>query len=268
MSMLKSALEHPLTRGVDLDDPGCTELRKRLIRENGFLHRIYETWYDCHKLAIPDTPGGTRILEIGSGAGFFAEFMNSEDVVTSDIIPLSGIDLTLDAQELEQEFAPESLRGITMINVLHHVPDVRRFFRSATHALAQGGVVSMIEPWVSGWSKFVYNNLHHEPFDPDRQDWGFETTGPLSGANGALPWIVFERDKQKFEELFPDLQIVQVRPIMPLLYLISGGVSMRQLQPAALFGFWSGLEMMLTSCNRHLAMFAHIVIKKNTAISK
>tara|TARA_R110002096_G_scaffold54517_1_gene140515 strand:+ start:1201 stop:1992 length:792 start_codon:yes stop_codon:yes gene_type:complete len=259
---LKQVLAHPASIGVDLDSPDCTEARKEIIQSNGFLHRIYEAWYGCHKQAIPDSPIGTSILEIGSGAGFFAEFMNSDEVVTSDIIPLSGIDLTLDAQELEQEFAPESLRGITMINVLHHVPDVRRFFRSATQALAPGGVVSMIEPWVSGWSKFVYNNLHHEPFDPGRPDWGFETTGPLSGANGALPWIVFERDKQQFEEEFPELNIVGIQPIMPLLYLISGGVSMRQLQPAALFGLWSGVEKALSPWRRQLAMFAHIVVQK------
>ena len=262
--MLKAALEHPSTRGVDLDHPDCTELRKRLIRENGFLRQIYETWYGCHAQAIPEQPVSGKILEIGSGAGFFRDFMDCSDVVTSDIIPLQDVDLLLDAQELTNEFSGDSLRGVAMINVLHHLPDVRRFFSAASKTLAPGGVVSMIEPWVSGWSRWVYTKLHHEPFDPRRGDWGFETTGPLSGANGALPWILFHRDRNAFEAEFPSLNIEIVRPMMPLLYLLSGGVSMRQLQPAAFFGFWRGVESLLSPWNERLAMFAHVVVRKKS----
>jgi hypothetical protein len=32
----------------------------------------------------------------------------------------------------------------------------------------------MIEPWVTPWSRFVYNLLHHEPFDPETPSWNFQ----------------------------------------------------------------------------------------------
>ena len=40
--MLKHWLEHPLTRGLDLDDPRTTHLRRRVLDEKRFLRRIYE----------------------------------------------------------------------------------------------------------------------------------------------------------------------------------------------------------------------------------
>jgi len=116
----------------------------------------------------------------------------------------------------------------------------------------------MIEPWVSTWSRPIYRHLHHEPFDPSAREWTFPDAGPLSGANGALPWIVFQRDRHEFESEFPDLEIQAVRPVMPFRYLVSGGVSMRQLMPEATFTLWRKLESWLCTWPRHWSMFALI----------
>src|SRR5439155_19313772 len=128
-----------------------------------------------------------------------------------------------------------SLRAIVMTDVFHHLPRSRDFFREATRIVRPGGVMAMIEPWVTPWSKLVYTRLHHEPFRPDATEWEFPSTGPLSGANGALPWIVFHRDRGVFQRDFPQWQIERVDPIMPLRYLLSGGVSMRSLVPSMMF---------------------------------
>ena len=116
----------------------------------------------------------------------------------------------------------------------------------------------MIEPWVSTWSRPINKHLHYEPFDPDARDWTLRGTGPLSAANGALPWIIFHRDRQAFESEFLDLRIETVRPLMPFRYLVSGGVSMRQLMPEATFGLWRKLESWLDSWPHHWSMFAFI----------
>ncbi len=109
----------------------------------------------------------------------------------------------------------------------------------------------MIEPWVSTWSRPIYTHLHHEDFDPDAKNGTFAATGPLSAANGALPWIIFQRDRQKFESEFHELEIQTVRPFMPLRYLVSGGVSMRQLTPESTFDLWRKLENWLTNWPGH-----------------
>ena len=102
--------------------------------------------------------------------------------------------------------------------------------------------MAMIEPWVTPWSRFVYTRLHHEPFQPETPSWELPTSGPLSGANDALPWIIFARDRIKFEQEFPQWQIEMIKPIMPFRYLLSGGVSLRGLAPGWSFGMWRQLE--------------------------
>src|SRR4030042_2618837 len=99
-------------------------------------------------------------------------------------------------------FVSGSLRGIFMSNVLHPIPFPRDFFGEAARCICPGGVINMIEPWVSTWSKIIYTHLHREPFQVDTRAWEFPSTGPLSGANGALPWIIFKRDKDLFVNEF------------------------------------------------------------------
>ena len=87
--------------------------------------------------------------------------------------------------------------------------------------------------------------LHPPPpraLRPRGPQWEFPQTGPLSGANGALPWILFVRDRERFERDFPMWRVQSIRPIMPFRYLVSGGVSLRSLTPGWSFEIWSALE--------------------------
>jgi len=254
--VLRDLLAHPLTRGMDIDSPSTTALRRRIIREKPLLREIYAEWYACLAASLPAMPGA--VLELGSGAGFLAEVVPG--VITSEILFTTGVDLILDGLRLP--FGDNSLRCIVMTDVLHHMPRVESFFREASRCLRPGGVVAMIEPWVTAWSRLVYTRLHHEPFDPEAAEWSFPPTGPLSGANGALPWLVFERDREKFRRAFPELEIVLIRPIMPFRYLLSGGVSLRGLTPARSAPAWRLVERLLAGANGKLAMFAHIVLRK------
>ena len=114
----------------------------------------------------------------------------------------------------------------------------------------------MIEPWVCGWSRLVYGRLHHEPFLPDADTWNIPEAGPLSGANGALPWIVFVRDRETLNRKFPQLKIDEIVPMMPIRYLLSGGISMRSLMPALTYNAWRALEGAVSPWKNRLGMFA------------
>src|SRR2546423_1747063 len=94
---------------------------------------------------------------------------------------------------------------------------------------------------------------------PRRRPGRFRRAGPLSGANGALPWIVFVRDRDFFAREFPEWKIELVKPIMPLAYLVSGGVSMRSLMPGWSYGLWRGIEGMISRWNERVGMFAMVV---------
>lgn len=261
--LLRSLLEHPHTRGLAIDAPETSARRGALIRGKGLLRRVYREWYERLAATIPPPPGA--VLELGSGGGFFRDVF--PDAITSDIFeipaarglrgePLPGVDRVIDAHALP--FGAGELRAIVMTNVLHHIPRVREFLRSAASCVRAGGVISMIEPWSTRWSRLVYRRLHHEPFDTGSRAWEFPTTGPLSGANGALPWILVERDRASFEREFPEWRIEAIRPMMPISFVVAGGVSLRSFAPGWLYGPLRALERPFARC----AMFAHILLRR------
>jgi SAM-dependent methyltransferase len=251
---LRSLLAHPLTRGLDIDSPSTTDLRRRILRDKPFLRQVYREWYGLILTALPAISG--EILELGSGAGFMSEYIDG--LITSEVFVTPGASVVLDGTKLP--FAESALRAIVMTDVFHHIPAPRAFLTEAVRCLKPGGAVVMIEPWVSPWSRFVYRRLHHEPFEPDTKSWEFPASGPLSGANGALPWIIFDRDRAAFEREFPQLRIRSVRPMMPVTYLLSGGVAMRSLMPGFTYRFWRGLENVTGAITDTMAMFAMIVV--------
>ena len=154
--MLHRILEHPLTRGHDLDSPETTQLRKRIIQEKPFLRKIYVEWYQTLLAEVGASEPGSRILELGSGAGFLEDF--SPNVITSDLILVDDLDLIMDAQR--PPFTPGSLSAMLMTNVLHHIPDPVALFTAASRSIRPGGKIAMIEPWITPWANFVYRRLH------------------------------------------------------------------------------------------------------------
>jgi len=255
---LEKWLSHPLTRDVPLDDPRLTQLRQQVIHGNSFLLQVYASWYGMLGASIP--PGSGQVVELGSGAGFLAEYLPG--LITSEIFYLQGMRVILDGQCMP--FAKASLKAIAMTNVLHHIPSARQFFLEAARVTRPGGVISMIEPWASTWSEFIYVNFHHEPFDTKSDSWEFSSGGPLSGAHAAMPWIIFQRDRQRFEREFPAWRVESITPIMPLAYLVSGGVSMRPFMPGWSFRPIRWVENALSRAIPRLAMFAHILLVRKS----
>jgi SAM-dependent methyltransferase len=255
-ALLRRLLAHPLTASMQIDDPATTELRKQIVASKPFLKAIYDEWYQMLADELPAIDG--KVLELGSGGGYCSQFI--PELITSEAFPCSTVQLVADAQRMP--FADGTLRAIVMTNVLHHLPDVREFLKEASRCLRSGGKILMIEPWVTSWSKVVYMRLHHEPFDPNSEGWAFPPRGPLSGANVAMPWIVFERDRAKFEAEFLELSIERIRPFMPFRYLVSGGVAMRNLMPGITHSAWLGFENLLKNQMSRLGMFALVAIRR------
>jgi SAM-dependent methyltransferase len=266
ISMLKKwtqlAFAHPLVQKKnDLDSPATTVLRRQIIQEKLFLKNLYSECYQFMAQALPKHIAGP-IVELGSGAGFVKEYI--PDCLTSEIIKIPDIDLILDGAHLP--FPTGALKGIVMFDVLHHIPDAAPFFSNAAECIKPGGVIVMIEPWSTPWSRFVYRYLHHEPFVPDVKEWSFPIGGPLSQANSALPWIIFERDREKFEKDFPQYQVREVMLDFPFCYLLSGGVSFRSLVPGYTYNIIRKIENLSQPWMNSLAMFAKIILVRRASI--
>jgi SAM-dependent methyltransferase len=256
-AQLRKLLAEPSTAGLDTDSPEVTLRRRELIQSRGFLRQLYQEWYSQIAAAIPR--GAGALLELGSGGGFASSAIPG--VITSDLLALPGIDVVLDGVRLP--FADKSLRAVVMTNVLHHLPDVACFLKEFERCAKPDGTLVMIEPWVTAWSRRVYGSLHSERFDPEAQAWTVAPGKPLSEANGALPWIVFERDRRRFAQEFPGLVVETIRPLMPMRYLVSGGVSMRSLAPSWSFRIWKGIDRILCRLSPQTAMFALIVVRRS-----
>lgn len=239
-----------------LDAPERTILHREILLKKKFMRELYREWYLYFKKSLTDIPKG-KVIEIGSGGGFLKEII--PEVITSDVMLLSTNDMVFSA--LDMPFANSELSAILMVDTFHHLPDCAQFLREAERVLADKGKIVMIEPANSFWGQFIYKNFHHEPFNP-KGDWTFPTSGPLSGANGALPWIVFKRDKDKFAELFPNLKIVRMRNQTPLRYLLSGGFTLKQLLPDFMYCPIKWIEKIFSPLQA-FSMFTTIEIVKN-----
>jgi len=247
----------PETRCIkDLDDPATTLLHAKIIRKKPFLRKLYIDFYRQFEKVAYDYPKQV-LVELGSGGGFIKEVIPS--VVTSDILELSNVDKIFSV--FDMPFDQASVDAFFMFDVFHHITDPRAFFREALRCLKAGGRIVMIEPANTWWSRFVYQNFHHELFDMQAK-WEQQELGRLSHGNGALAWIIFSRDGKIFEEEFPSLKIVSIHNHTPLRYLLSGGLTLRQLVPSFTYPAVIVLEYLLSPLDNILGMFQTIELQK------
>jgi hypothetical protein len=87
----------------------------------------------------------------------------------------------------------------------------------------------------------------------------------MTGANQALSYIVFFRERVKFEQSCPGLEIVFSTPLNNYLrYLLSGGLNFRAITPAFAAPAIRLFETILIPLNQMLALHHVIVIRKRT----
>lgn len=194
----------------------------------------YQKFVDCQSKA----PVEGINLEIGSGAGFLKDIL--PDVVTTDLLPYHSVDVVLDAKTLP--FRDRTIKSVFMLNTFHHISNAERLFHELSRCMVPGGRILIIDQYLGWLSTAIFKYLHHEPLDSKSKDWGFKSTGPLSGANGALCWIIFLRDRKRFLHHFPGFHIIRCTPHTPFRYWLTGGLKRWNLFPAFMFSNISAVE--------------------------
>lgn len=256
ISRLKNSLQHPLTRDMDIDDPRTTELRREIILNKPVLRDIYKEWYSAIANRLVDLRQ-LPILELGAGAGFLKTQIPY--LITTDILQCRTVDAVADGTKLP--FIDRSLSAIVMTNVLHHIPDPKQFFHEAIRCVVPNGKLVMIEPWMTPISRLVYTFLHHEPYDMKAIDWKLEGNGPLSSSNMALPWNVFQRDRTRFLDEFPQLNLHELKLFGGWRYTLSGGVGWNQIFPDRLISLLTPFDTSKYSLKMS-ALFCLIELKR------
>jgi SAM-dependent methyltransferase len=237
-----------------LDDVGREHDLHKLMQSKPALKLLYNKFYQRYIKCIERCPPSGPIVEIGSGASFAKEII--PDIITSDILPYSSVDICVDARQMP--FRDRSLRAILMLNTLHHIPDAERFFSEARRCLRPNGRILIVDQYPGWLSYWIFKFLHHEPFNEKAETWQFDSTGPLSCANGALCWIIFYRDREKFKQLFPELCIDAIEPHSPLCYWLAGGLKPWSLLPKKCFRLASMVDDAVSAVVPQLSSFVDI----------
>jgi SAM-dependent methyltransferase len=229
------------------------------IRKNPLLFAIYR---DVYARLVAEIPAGRfpRLLELGSGGGFFRDF--APHATTSECVPTPRVDRVVDACALRQSYEPESLDAIAAFNVFHHLPDAAAFLRDASTVLRPGGRIALVEPWFTPIGQWFYRALHHEPWVANPNDWTLRGQGRLGGANSRLPTSVFRDSDERFAREFPALRIVKREPFHKWLYLASGGLKLNTRIPRALAERLVDFDRRTRRGDDELGIFATIVVER------
>ena len=199
-------------------------------------------------------------LELGSGAVSIKSVL--PNVITSDVVHSEFNDCRIDAMDMD--ISDNDLSVIYAQNVFHHIPAPEKFFSEADRVLKQGGGIILIEPFYGPLAAFIYSKfITEEIFDKKQVGWSSDHKGPMLGANQALSYIVFKRDRDIFEKKFPQFQIVETA-VLPnyMRYILSGGLNFRQLIPNALAPVLFALEKIVSPLKGLFGIHYVIVIKK------
>lgn len=232
----------------------ATRLRHRAAWEaRPELRAVYREWFD----RLLEAAGVRRpVVEVGSGSGFFKEAAPA--LVATDVIPGLAVDVCCDAGALP--FRSASVGAIVMVDTLHHLPRPLDFLAEATRALAPGGRIAMIEPWITLPSWILYRFFHHErcrlgvdmahPFESDAK-------AALDG-NAAIPYLVLAR----LREAGLPLHLVRAEPFVGLPYLATFGFRVSRPLPALFQGIARAGETALGPLTRWLATRIFVVLEK------
>jgi SAM-dependent methyltransferase len=250
-------LKESALQGMAVGSPEFFAAQKRLILNRPLLKRCYDDWYARLSRDIESAPRRGHWVELGSGGSYLKDL--HPGLITSDVV--AGVaERVIDARQLP--FPDDSVQGLALTHVLHHIPDVDLFFQEAVRVLVPGGVIAMIEVAHTPFARFFFRHFHHEPYVDTQVDWRFGQRDSMMDSNQALSWMVFERDRGLFRKRFPALQVECLEFTPWLTYLLSGGVTMKSLIPAVLAGPLWGVERLLRPLSPIFALHWHIRVRK------
>jgi SAM-dependent methyltransferase len=250
--------QHSLLRGLEMGSPEWFAAQRRMLEIKPAVARCYRLWYDLLLRDLDSTPADGRVaVEIGSGSSFLHELRPG--IITSDIVP-GNVDLVVDGRELP--FADGSLRALFLTHVFHHIPDVERFLREADRVLVPGGVVSIVDETHTPFARFFFDKIHPEPYNDAASEWSFPPGHTMLDSNQALAWMVFFRDRERFERVAPRLVFEQWRYLPWFAYLMSGGVNLNSLVPRPMAGLFEALDNGLKPLDRFFAIHWHLTLRK------
>jgi len=261
--MIRRLLALPEIADVDVDGVDRLELHAAVLERKPMLAAVFR---ECHELMLGldrrtfgDTPG----LRVELGAGVAPIAMTFPEVLATDVVPSPGLDAVIDAQCMD--LRDGSVRALYCQPLSTTFPTRRGSsprrarprtgrWRGPDRALLRASRVGRVQAAVVS-----------EDFDKAMPGWQTGATGPMHGANQALSYIVFKRDRARFEREFQSLELVETFPLSNYVrYLLSGGLNFRQLVPTFTEPGLRALELALRPARRLLGL-RHVIVLRRRA---
>ena len=117
---------------------------------------------------------------------------------------------------------------------------------------------------MKGPGRGFFRRFHPEPYDDRVTEWAFDQSNAMLDANQALSWIVFERDRERLAERCPGLVLEHAGWLPWLSYLLSGGVTRRNLVPGPLVPWVRRADRWLSPLDRFMALHWHLRVRKRS----
>lgn len=206
---------------------------------------------------MENLPDGMKI-ELGAGRGFLKQVAPS--IISTDSLPFPTNDLTF--SPLSMPFNSDSVSGIFMIDTFCHMEDTHAFLTEAQRVLKPGGKIIMVEPASSTWGRVANRLFCQKSFDRSG-GWSNTLTAAYKRVNSALTWIVFERDRSRFQDEFPGLSTQSVNYHTPLRYFLGGGSRFgHAFVPRSSYPFFCQADAWLSGRSPHWSMFVTVMVEK------
>jgi SAM-dependent methyltransferase len=263
--MLRKLLAAPELASVDIDSATRLDSHRAILKRKVMLKEVFQelhrVFLSLDKQYFMET-GGSRI-ELGAGVSPIRD--TDPAVVATDVVAAPDLDRVLDAQAMD--LPANSVHAFYGQHCFHHFPDPAKFFEEVIRVVKPGGGFILIEPYHGPIASLVFKRLFAtEGFDKEMPGWNVPMGGPMNGANQALSYIVFTRDRDLFSRRYPSLEIVHQAPVTNYVrYLVSGGLNFRQLAPNASIPLLKLLESVLSPLRRQFALHHVIVVRRNAS---
>ena len=259
---IRDYLQEPRLKGINPDSDEMLAIHSKVLYEKPMMREVFSEFYDACLTADEKyfKLGSGKSIEIGAGVSFFKK--QYPHIISTDVKKADNLDMVVDA--LNMPFENNSIHAIYGINCFHHFPDPDKFFSELERVLEKGCGCVLIDPYYGTVARRFYKKLFDsETFDMTQKEWTNNSMGVMNGANQALSYIVFKRDKKIFEARHPNLEIVVQKPLNNYLrYLLSGGLNFRQILPSYFSALIKLTEFLLIPLNSIFALHHIIVIRK------
>ncbi len=261
MRILLDWLKEPLLDNLCIDEEIRLDLHLQILKKKRMLREVF-TEFHCYFKNLEKIFFEGSGIEIELGAGISPIRDSYPEVLATDIVGAPHLDMIINAEAID--LLDCSVKAVFGQNCFHHFSQPDKFFNELNRVLITGGGAILIEPYHGPLASFLYKQLFRsESFDKGFQSWETPNAGPMNGANQALSYIVFVRDRKIFEKKYPNLKIVYQETLGNYLkYLLSGGLNFKQILPDFFTRPIEIAQKLISPFNKWIALHHVIVIKK------